>query len=78
MLADGGLQPDDRIVFDDLDLALDLLDAVVDAQFEQIAPDVVDLVILGHDCVAAEGLRWGEVEFRKVVVFACALSACLW
>ena len=71
----GGLQPDDRIVFDGLDLALDMLDAVVDAQFEQIAPDVVVLAVLGHDGVAAEGLRRGEVELREVVVFPCELTS---
>lgn len=65
------IQPNDMIVFDDMDLALDMLDVVVQAQFELVAPDVVVLAILGHNRMAAEGLRSGEVKLRELVVFPC-------
>lgn len=65
-------QPDDRIVLDDLDLALDIPDVVVEIQFELLALDVVGFAVPGHDAMAAEGLRSAKVELRELVVFPCS------
>ncbi len=61
---------DDWIVFDDHNLAVDGLDAVVEAQSELVAPDEVCLALLCDDGLAPETLRRREVKLGHFVVFA--------